>query len=90
MFNLAMLNLGQAVNDTILNNLVDNQNFQLHNNQIIGDCVQWTSCDFVTDKFHLDLAPQNTAIYIREHYFGMVELVKLEQGWFVSQIKQWS
>lgn len=87
MFKLSKLKIGQKANLGHLKTLIENQNFTIHGNQVVGEIVQWVGGDSVESIDHLNYAPDGTIIYAREEYYGCVSFTKRNGEWFVTSIR---
>lgn len=87
MFKLSKLKIGQKANLGHLKTLIENQNFIIHGNQVVGEIVQWVGGDSVESIDHLNYAPDSTIIYAREEYYGSASFTKNNGEWFVTSIR---
>lgn len=90
MFKLSKLKIGQKANLGHLKNLIENQNFTIHGNQVVGEIIQWVGGDSIESIDHLNYAPNDTIIYAREEYYGSVSFTKRDGEWFVTSIRTFS
>ena len=88
MFSISDLTVGTAITRTTLINLIKDTSYQTHGNQIIGDLLQWSNCSQVESISHMDVAPEGTIVYAREHYFGNATFVKQDGKWLVTDLRQ--
>ena len=88
MFSISKLTVGLPATRTLLITLIEDTNYQAHGKQIVGDLLQWSNCSQVESIEHMDVAPEGTIVYAREHYFGNATFVKQGGKWFVTELRQ--
>lgn len=86
--NIKTLEVGKVVNTNFIKEFVENQSYQKHGNQIIGEAAIWARAgEVVQDANHIDYAPDGSLIELREHYVGSALLCKHNGKWAVTSIR---
>lgn len=86
--NIKTLEVGKVVNTNFIKEFVENQAYQKHGNQIIGEAAIWArSGEVVQTANHIDYAPEGALIELREHYVGSALLCLHNDKWMVTSIR---
>ena len=84
--NIRNLDVGLSVNKDHLFRFINNQAYQSHHNQLVGEVALWERGGPILEAHHLEMAPNGTFIQLREHYYGSADLIKYNDKWVVTRI----
>lgn len=88
MFTISNVVVGTVISREKLEELIRESSFQSNGeSQVVGDLLYWSNLNQVKNIHHMDLAPENTIVYIKEHYFGIVTIIKNSNKWYVTNIE---